>query len=200
MRHLLITTVIICSAVLFSVVFLDLFFVKLALILVPETRLFDSAPVGFPVMPLLALVGILIGVPFAVTGKPMPKWAKTALTAGVAVAFSLCLVEFALKPVFGRSVPSEYLTYGTYTFAWFHGQMMLGSFPSGHSAQAAAILSVLWHDYPRRRAVWASAFTALAAALIIGQWHYLSDIIAGGYIGTVTGLLAVRALKRVATV
>ncbi len=188
----LIATALVCAAVPLSISFVDLPVVHLALGLIPARGVLTKAPVDLPIMPVLALAGILTGTAFVISKRPMPHWGKAALTAGVAVALSLCLIEFALKPLFGRSLPTEYLAYGTYTFDWFHGRLMLGSFPSGHSAQAASILSVLWAFYPRGRLIWASAFAVLATILVIGQWHYISDIIAGGYIGVAVGILTLR--------
>ena len=67
-----------------------------------------------------------------------------------------------------------------------------GSFPSGHTDQATAILSILWVFYPRWRSVYAGALFLLAFALILGEWHFLSDVIAGGFIGTLSGVLMMR--------
>jgi membrane-associated phospholipid phosphatase len=151
-----------------------------------------SAPVGLPIMIALAIIGVATGAAYLLARRPMPRWAAAAMLAGLALAWSVCLVEFVLKPVFGRVVPTIFLSGGPYGFFWFHRGTIFGSFPSGHSDQAAAILSVLWVYYPAWRWAYLAAFALLACALIIGEWHFLGDILAGGYIGTVSGLLITR--------
>jgi membrane-associated phospholipid phosphatase len=50
----------------------------------------------------------------------------------------------------------------------------------------------LWIFYPRWRWIYVAFLSLLASALMIGEWHFLSDIIAGGFIGTVAGALMMR--------
>ena len=52
-------------------------------------------------------------------------------------------------------------------------------------------MSVLWIRYPRFRALYAAAIAAVAIGLVGADYHFLSDIIAGGFIGTTTGWFAV---------
>jgi membrane-associated phospholipid phosphatase len=148
-----------------------------------------AAPVGLPVLDTLSALAVLLGAGYLATGKPLPKWLTAAMLAGLALVCSVCLIEFVLKPVFGRAVPPLYLRYGDYGFHWFHRSVEFGAFPSGHADQAMSIVAVLWVYYPRWRWVYVGAFLLLAGALIVGEWHYLSDIVAGGFIGTVAGVL-----------
>lgn len=161
--------------------------------LMAEFHLFQAllarAPVELPVMIALACLAVLLGGGYLAAGKPLPKWVTAAMLAGLALVWSLCLTEFVLKPLFGRTLPVLYLQNGQYGFHWFHRGNAFGSFPSGHTDQATAILSVLWAYYPRWRWAYAGALALLAAALMIGEWHFLSDIIAGGFIGTASGSL-----------
>ena len=161
--------------------------------LMAELQLFqallDKAPVGLPVMIALAGLAVLLGGGYLAAGKPLPRWVAAGMLAGLALAWSLCLTEFVLKPLFGRTLPTVYLQTGQYGFHWFHRGDAFGSFPSGHTDQATAILSVLWVYYPRWRWIYAGAVLLLASALMVGEWHFLSDIIAGGFIGTASGVL-----------
>lgn len=154
--------------------------------------LLAGTPVELPVMVVLATLAVLLGAAYLMLAKPLPRWVAAGMLAGLALAWSLCLVEFVLKPLFGRTLPSAYLRIGQYGFHWFRSGRAFGSFPSGHADQASAILSVLWVVYPRWRWAYAAAFSALAIALMVGEWHFLSDIVAGGYIGTTAGLVVMR--------
>lgn len=143
-------------------------------------------------MVVLATLAVLLGAGYLMSAKPLPRWVAASMLAGLALAWSLCLVEFVLKPLFGRTLPAAYLQIGRYGFHWFRSGRAFGSFPSGHADQAAAILSVFWLAYPQWRWGYAAAFIFLAAALMIGEWHFLSDIIAGGCVGAAAGLLVTR--------
>ena len=159
--------------------------------------LLSRAPVGFPLMKVVAGAAMLLAAGFLAAGKAMPKWVEAGLLVGLALVLSLCLTEFVLKPVFGRVHPSDYLQSGQYGFYWFHSGDMFGSFPSGHSDQAMSIVSVLWAFYPRWRWVYVAFLSLLAGALMIGEWHFLSDIIAGGFVGTAAGVLTMRSWRAI---
>lgn len=75
------------------------------------------------------------------------------------------------------------------------------SFPSGHSAGAAAVSSAFTAVYPQFRAPAYSAAGAIAATRIVSCAHYPSDVAAGTAIGVVTDTVmgrAWRALRAVA--
>ena len=52
-------------------------------------------------------------------------------------------------------------------------------------------MSVLWQCYRRWRALYALAVALVVIGLIGSDFHFLSDIVAGGFIGASTGWLAV---------
>ncbi|MGA7713023.1 MAG: phosphatase PAP2 family protein [Rhizomicrobium sp.] len=191
-RRWLFAALAVSSAVLASVYFIDLPLAHAMAKLDWFQALLAEAPVEFPLMKVLAGVAVLVGISYLAAGKPMPKWAEAGMLMGLAMVLSLCLTEFVLKPVFGRTHPFDYLQSGQYGFYWFHTGDMFGSFPSGHSDQAMSIASVLWIFYPRWRWIYVALLSLLASALMIGEWHFLSDIIAGGFIGTVAGALMMR--------
>ena len=150
-------------------------------------HLFTSGPVSFPILVILASVAIMLALGHRFLGKPFSRWMTAGTIAGLALILSVMLTEYGLKFVFGRTLPSAYLQSGQYGFHWFHEGAKFGSFPSGHTDQAAAILSVLWVFYPRWRWAYVVGLCSISFALVAGQWHFLSDIIAGGYVGTVAG-------------
>ncbi len=101
------------------------------------------------------------------------------------------LLESYLKHVVGRINTRFWLHHPTFKeFRWFHGGGNYSSFPSGHMAVFAALLYALWKFYPRQRAAYVVFIAGLAMALIVTNYHFLSDIIAGFYVGCLIHLLA----------
>jgi membrane-associated phospholipid phosphatase len=76
---------------------------------------------------------------------------------------------------------------GAYGFNFFHGGPGYASFPSGHTAATCAVISVLWIMVPKWRPLYALVVLAVAAGLIGANYHFLSDVIAGGFVGSSTG-------------
>ncbi|MFC2968319.1 phosphatase PAP2 family protein [Acidimangrovimonas pyrenivorans] len=149
--------------------------------------LFNNAAVRLPVMSTLAVAGVLAGAAFLIAGRRLPKWVEAAMLAGIAALLALWLTHDLLKPFFGRIVPIDYLKSGRYAFRWFSSNSGNDSFPSGHAARAAAILTVLWVYFPRGRWLYAGAMAVLTVGLMMGRWHFLSDVLAGGLVGVALG-------------
>ena len=105
----------------------------------------------------------------------------------VLLAYAL---KFPLKFLFGRTWPHVLINYDIYVFNPFHAGGEFGSFPSGHTAAICALLSVFWIWYPKYRAVYAMCVLAAALILLIGNYHFVSDIIAGGFFGVSCGVFA----------
>jgi len=112
------------------------------------------------------------------------------------------LLKDALKIVFGRYWPETWIHNNVslirdhaYGFNLFHKGTAYQSFPSGHTANTAAIVTVLWVAYPRFR--WVSV--VLSAAVVIGlladNYHFLSDVIAGGWLGGTVALYVSMVLE-----
>jgi membrane-associated phospholipid phosphatase len=89
-----------------------------------------------------------------------------------------------LKYVFGRTTTREWLLKPElYGFHWFQGGGLNAGFPSGHMAVFSAMTASLWRFYPRYRVFYAIFLLILAVALIATNYHFLSDVIAGAYLG-----------------
>jgi membrane-associated phospholipid phosphatase len=149
-----------------------------------------------PLEPLSLITLLLLGI-MAVAGLKFGKPETVALTcaASLIVAES---VKNELKYVFGRTWPETWINGnpslirdGAYGFNFFHGGPGYASFPSGHTTAICAVASVLWICYPRLRILCAAALAAVVIGLIGADYHFLSDIIAGAFIGTSTGWFAV---------
>lgn len=101
----------------------------------------------------------------------------------------------SLKVVFGRTWPKfshpSFLHDGVYGFNPFHVGYGYGSFPSGHMTAICALVSVLWICLPRLRPLYAACAVLLGFILVAGDYHFLSDVIAGSFLGTSVGLIVV---------
>ena len=95
-----------------------------------------------------------------------------------------------IKVVIGRARPKLLFLDGTYDFTWFGWHADHWSFPSGHAATAAALMTALWCLWPRPLWLYVAAAALVAIARVATGQHFLSDVIAGAVIG----VLATRAL------
>ena len=148
-------------------------------------------------LPLLAPIAFFALGLWAVLGKPRSKLHRVLLTCGI----SFIVADAAknqLKYDFGRTWPETWInnnpsliSNGAYGFNFFHGGPGYASFPSGHMTAMCAVASVLWIYYPKFRALYALVVAAVAIGLLGADYHFLSDIIAGSFLGSVTGWLAV---------
>lgn len=93
------------------------------------------------------------------------------------------LAKTGLKHLFGRINTRVWLRNpGEYGFHWLHGGEHFEGFPSGHMMVIAALLAACWRYYPRYRLPCLAAMVLLGLALIVTNYHFLSDVIAGGYL------------------
>ncbi len=88
-----------------------------------------------------------------------------------------------MKPVFARARPVLLFRENLFGFTWASPHANAWSFPSGHSVTVAALAVALYAIYPPAWPAYALlAFFVMASRIILDQ-HYLSDVIAGFYIG-----------------
>ena len=105
------------------------------------------------------------------------------------------LVADILKPVFGRVRPRLLFADRVYGFTWHGADAAHWSFPSGHAVTIAALAAALFVVYPALWPVYALAALLVAASRVIVDAHYLSDIIAGLYLGLVATWALAAAAK-----
>ena len=107
---------------------------------------------------------------------------------------------YALKTffqfAFGRISAREWLILKTpHRFNWFN-DFGNGCFPSGHMTVFAAFGTAILIYYPQYRKAVIILLTLLGAALITTDYHYLSDVIAGAYLGVLTTYILWQALQK----
>ena len=106
------------------------------------------------------------------------------LSLAVAISF---FIKTQLQFLFGRVapcfetfspvyIPRQNMFYG---FKW----MAEGSFPSGHMSIFGCLLALISLYYPKTRSTCISLLIILALLLIFDNYHYLSDVISGTYLG-----------------
>ena len=112
---------------------------------------------------------------------------ETGVLAGEAAIDAIAVSE-ALAFSFGRQRPYQ----GGGSGAFFNGG---ASFPSGHSADAWAIASVLAHEYPGPLTEFLAYGVATGVSLsrVAGQEHFPSDVLIGSAIGWFMGREVFRA-------
>jgi len=102
------------------------------------------------------------------------------------VAPASFVIKSALKIIFGRTNTREWLLApDSYGFHWFQGGGAFSAFPSGHMAVFTALLAVVWRLHPRYRAGCCGILLLLSLALVATNYHFLSDVLAGAYLGVV---------------
>ena len=116
--------------------------------------------------------------------------------------FFCCFALFILFPVAGPRFYQadqihavyEGLAVGTWLRGFVHAAAFRGgAFPSLHVAAALLILVFMWRH--RRRAAmffFLPATVAFCVATLYGQYHYLTDVVAGGLVGAAAGFFALR--------
>jgi len=96
------------------------------------------------------------------------------------------LVVDLLKIAIGRTRPKLLFADGIYDFTWFGLRADHWSFPSGHAATAAALMTALWCLWPRPLWLYVAGAALVAASRVITGQHFLSDVVAGAAIGVIT--------------
>jgi membrane-associated phospholipid phosphatase len=127
---------------------------------------------------------------------PFRRWERAVFAAGAAVVLA-DQFRVSLSYLAGRYWPDtwvddnpSYIRDGAYGFHPFHGGSAYGSFPSGHTARTVAAAAVLWIAYPRWRWAGVLGSAAVAVGLVGMNYHFVGDVVAGGFVGAVVGVYA----------
>src|SRR4029078_279113 len=145
-----------------------------------------------PMVPLAVTVFVVLGL-MNLSGGALSRLENCALLCSLSLIVAE-LTKIHLKLVFGRTWPDtfrdnnpSFLHYGVYGFNFFRGGHAYASFPSGHTAVTCAVISVLWIYYPKWTRLSGLAWLAVATGLIGANYHFVSDVIAGGFVGISCG-------------
>jgi membrane-associated phospholipid phosphatase len=148
---------------------------------------------GQVVGPIAAFVLAILVITRA-RGVRLALRGRIFLTLGLSVLTAM-QINAILKRCFGRTWPESWLGDNpswigdaAFGFSPFHGGAGWASFPSGHTTAITTPAVILWFLWPELRPVWAALVVSVIAGLLGGNYHFVSDIIGGLYLGTVIGL------------
>ena len=131
------------------------------------------------------IAGLLV---FAAFRTSNPARAYSGLFLSVSVAVSGIVADI-IKYIAGRARPTIYFSEHLYGFSSFHYEFEWTSFPSGHAATAFSAAIVLSTLYPRWRLLFLFSGALIAFSRILLTQHYISDVIAGSWLGIVSSIL-----------
>jgi membrane-associated phospholipid phosphatase len=113
-------------------------------------------------------------------------------TLAVACLVSMCAYvvnDHVLKLFFGVPNPAELMHGAGHDFNIWMGSDS-SSFPSGHMVLAGAFAGFFMRLHKSSIRLFSALLLLAAGLLLVGGWHFLSDIIAGAFLGTSAGILA----------
>jgi membrane-associated phospholipid phosphatase len=113
-------------------------------------------------------------------------------TLAIACLASMCAYvvnDHVLKVLFGVPNPTDVVRGARHSFNFWMGSE-ISSFPSGHMVLAGAFAGVFMRLNKASIRPLSALLLIAAGVLLVGDWHFLSDLIAGTFLGTSAGLLA----------
>lgn len=132
------------------------------------------------------------------SGKMPRPWQRWPLVASVAIVVSV-FIKNELKFVFARYWPLTWHAHNpswihdhAYGFQWFKSGVAYQSFPSGHAVVLTLVLMLLYLQRPRLRWHALIIYFLSILSLLAMNYHFLSDVIAGSYLGALVALAAYR--------
>ena len=146
--------------------------------------------------PLLLLAALLL---------PPGRGRDLVILTGVSILVTFVLKN-DLKWVFGRYWPitwtngnPSWITDQAYGFHWFYGNFLqgeegTGSFPSGHTAMAFAVLLPYGLFHRKALPVLLLLASSVGILLVLLDYHFLSDVLAGALLGMTCPMLLQRLL------
>jgi membrane-associated phospholipid phosphatase len=161
------------------------------------TQIVDPIPVYAGLVTGWYAIAALFG------GRPGPR-GMIALRIAIAILVAIALKE-QLKVLFGRTWPEtwtnnnlSYIKHGVYGFFPMKALMSDGagrgyhSFPSGHMTAISVATVSLGLNFPRLMILAPVGMTIVAIGMIGANYHWVSDLIAGAFLGTAVALAAHR--------
>jgi len=147
-----------------------------------------STAFGAAVLLSLESVVVLVLILARLMTGHLSRFRETLAIACLASICAYAVNDEVLKPFFGVQNPVAVLNGARHAF--FAMSFADGSFPSGHMALAGAFAGVFMRLYRVSVRPLAALLLLAAALLVVGDWHFLSDVIAGTFLGVSAGILA----------
>jgi membrane-associated phospholipid phosphatase len=151
--------------------------------------------------PPIAIVIIVVLGLLSLAGQRLSRAWETALLCSLSLIVARAAKD-QLKYVFGRTWPETWINNnpslirdGSFGFNPFHGGAGFESFPSGHMTAMCAVVTALWLYYPRYRVAYALLVVLVAIGLLGANYHFISDILAGCFLGASIALFCVHLFR-----
>ncbi len=139
------------------------------------------------IMPVVAVL-LVIAVIWKRRHPSAPRWLARFIAAGCAGMLALVVTEL-LKFVVGRSqVSPPFIRDHVYAFRPFSRDLDFWSFPSATMSIATALLAGSGLRTLLLRAAAVLVIIGIAVAILAVHGHWLSDVIAGAWLGSIIGL------------
>jgi len=146
----------------------------------------------FRLIPVAALCFLLGAGAWLLSGRQLGDWTAKPLLCSWS-AISALAAGFVFKEVFGRAWPDPtYIEDRQYGFRFLHAGPHWDSFPSGTATVATALVATLWLVAPRFRLPSLYLAVLVCWGVVVTNGHWLSDVIAGAFLGASIGWMAVR--------
>jgi membrane-associated phospholipid phosphatase len=152
----------------------------------------EIADRAFSIPGLAAVAFAMCGLA-ALMGRRQSKTELAIALCSISV-LATTVIKNQLKLIFGRTWP-YLLSENAYGFNFFKEGKSFESFPSGHAAVAAVVLYIMWTVFPTKRAFFVLCAVALDMGLIVFDVHFLSDVLAGSFVGISIGLFTMTMWK-----
>jgi len=148
-----------------------------------------NAPFGATVILSLESAVVLGLIVARLMRGHISRFAETLALACLASICAYGINDEVLKPLFGVPAPREVVDGARHAFKFAAG-FAHSSFPSGHMMLAGAFAGVFMRFYRASIRPLAALLLIAAALLVVGDWHFISDVIMGTFLGVSAGLLA----------
>jgi membrane-associated phospholipid phosphatase len=151
----------------------------------------ESVAAGFGSAVLLgieAAVALSLIIIRITRGHLSPSREATALACLTSIS-AYAINDTTLKLFFGVPSPAAVLQGTQHAFNLLAGSST-SSFPSGHMVLAGAFAGVFMRLYRTSISTLSALLLIAALLLVAGDWHFVSDVLAGGFVGVSAGLLA----------
>jgi membrane-associated phospholipid phosphatase len=151
---------------------------------------------------MIAAPILLVWAAFIRTRRPW-RHAEALMVTLAGSVLVMTIVKQILKFAFGRPSPKLWIAVASspqdsseYAFHWFDGFFPYDAFPSGHMTIACTIAAMAWHLWPKWRWLVLLATVIVGASLILTDYHFVGDVIAGGVLGWIGGVWTVECFVR----
>ena len=102
--------------------------------------------------------------------------------------FSALVLSFIIKLIVLRQRPAEIFSSGMGAISYPVIDVLYYSFPSMHAMAVFALLPILIKYLPKQKKIWITFSLLVAFSRLYFRFHYLSDVVFGGFFGYFIGI------------